>query len=66
MTITARFINFIVVQARLCVTLKCVKGAHMGQKFRLEPSTVSSKLVSYFIPTKHNLIVIVEIGRWRR
>ena len=23
----------------LCVTLKCVGGAHLGQKFRLEPST---------------------------
>lgn len=23
---------------RLCVTLKCVAGAHMGQKFRLEPA----------------------------
>jgi hypothetical protein len=24
---------------RICVTLKCIAGAHLGQKFRLEPTT---------------------------
>jgi hypothetical protein len=25
---------------KLCVTLKCIAGGHLGQKFRLEPTTV--------------------------
>lgn len=25
---------------KICVTLKCVAGAHLGQKFRLEPAGV--------------------------
>ena len=26
---------------QLCVTLKCIAGSHIGQRFRLEASTVS-------------------------
>lgn len=35
-----RLTIFIAGTARLCVTLKCISGPHIGQKFRLEPTTV--------------------------
>lgn len=34
--------EFSTASMKLCVTLKCIAGGHLGQKFRLEPTTVSS------------------------
>lgn len=32
-----------------CVTLKCIAGAHLGQKFRLEAATVRKREVWHSI-----------------
>jgi hypothetical protein len=35
------YFAFIAANVRICVLLKCIKGPHAGQKFRLESSAVS-------------------------